>query len=242
MKKLIITSIILTLSFSVNDQSWWNSKKVRGNGKVITETRRTSDYESVSSAGNFDVKLVVGKEGKITLNGEANLMKYIITEVKRGKLTIKVKKNTNIRFTKKFVVTVPYRDIDGVALAGSGDITNTGTIKSDNFKLALAGSGDIDLKVDAGKIKTSIAGSGNIKLDGNSNSLTCSIAGSGDIRAYGLKTKSISVNVAGSGNVRTTVSESIKVRVAGSGSVYYKGNPDKIDSKSAGSGSVIDRN
>jgi hypothetical protein len=64
MKKLIITSIILTLSFSVNAQSWWNSKKVRGNGKVITETRRTSDYESVSSAGNFDVKLVAGKEGK----------------------------------------------------------------------------------------------------------------------------------------------------------------------------------
>jgi hypothetical protein len=115
------------------------------------------------------------------------------------------------------------RDIDGVALAGSGDITNTGTIKSDNFKLALAGSGDIDLKVDANKIKTSIAGSG-------------------DIKAYGLRTKSISVNVAGSGNVRTTVSESIKVRTAGSGSVYYKGNPDKIDSKSAGSGSVIDRN
>ena len=55
MKKLIITSIILTLSFSVNAQSWWNSKKVRGNGNVTTETRRTSDYESVSSAGNFDV-------------------------------------------------------------------------------------------------------------------------------------------------------------------------------------------
>jgi hypothetical protein len=242
MKKLIITSIILTLSFSVNAQSWWNSKKVRGNGNITTETRKTSDYESVSSAGSFDVKLVEGREGRITLKGEENLMKYIIVEVKRGKLIIKVKKNVNIRFTKKFLVTVPYRSIEGVALAGSGDIINTGTIKSNNFKLALSGSGDIDLKVDANKIRTSIAGSGNIKLNGNSSSLTCSIAGSGDIRAYGLKTKSIAVSVAGSGNVRTTVSESIKVRVAGSGSVYYKGNPSKIDSKSAGSGSVIDRN
>ena len=242
MKKLIITSIILTISFSLNAQSWWNNKKVRGNGDVITETRKTSEYESISSAGNFDVKLVPGKEGEIILNGEENLMKYIITEVKSGKLTIKVKKNTNIKFTKKFVVTVPYKDIDGVALAGSGDITNSGTIKSDNLKLALAGSGDIDLNVDAGKIKTSIAGSGAIKLAGDSNSLTCSIAGSGDIKAYGLNTKSVSVSVAGSGNVSTTVSESIKVRTAGSGSVYYKGNPDKIDSKSAGSGSVVNKN
>jgi len=92
MKKLIITSIILTLSFSVNAQSWWNSKKVRGNGKMKTEVRNTSDYKSVSTAGNFDVKLVEGKEGKITLNGEENLMKYVITEVKKGKLIIKVKR------------------------------------------------------------------------------------------------------------------------------------------------------
>ena len=242
MKKIIITSIILTLSFSVNAQSWWSNKKVRGNGNVTTETRKTSDYESVSSAGNFDVKLVAGAEGKITLRGEENLMQYIITEVKKGKLTIKVKKNVNLRMTKKFVVTVPYRDINAVALAGSGDVSNTGTIKSDNMKIALAGSGDINLRIDAGKIKTSIAGSGNIKLNGNSAALTCSIAGSGDISAYGLNTKSIVVSVAGSGNVKTTVSESIKVRVAGSGSVYYKGKPDKIDSKSTGSGSVIDRN
>ncbi len=242
MKKLIITSIILTLSLSVNAQSWWNSEKVRGNGNVTTETRNTSDYESVSSAGNFDVKLVEGKEGKIELRGEENLMKYIITEVKNGKLTIKVKKNVNLRMTKKFTVTVPYKSIDKVALAGSGDITNTGTIKADDFKVALAGSGDINLNIDVNTVKTSIAGSGNIDLSGKSSELNCSIAGSGDINAYELKSESTSVNVAGSGNVKTTVSKSIKARVAGSGSIYYKGKPDKIDSKSFGSGSIISRN
>ena len=242
MKKIIITSIILMLSFSINAQSWWNSNKVRGNGKMKTEVRKTSDYESVSSAGNFDVKLVPGREGKITLHGESNLLKYVITEVKNGKLSIKVKKRTNIRITKKFVVTVPYKSIEKVALAGSGDITNSGTISSDDFKVSLAGSGDIDLHVKTGTIKTSIAGSGNINLRGKSNSLSCSIAGSGDVNAYGLSTKATNVSVAGSGNVKTTVSESIKARVAGSGTIYYKGNPDKIDSKTNGSGRIVSRN
>jgi len=221
MKKLIITSIILTLSLSVNAQSWWNSEKVRGNENVTTETRNTSDYESVSSAGNFDVKLVEGREGKIELRGEENLMKYIITEVKNGKLTIKVKKNVNLRMTKKFTVTIPYKSIEAVALAGSGDI---------------------NLNIDVNTVKTSIAGSGNIDLSGKSSELNCSIAGSGDINAYELKSESTSVNVAGSGNVKTTVSKSIKARVAGSGSIYYKGKPDKIYSKSFGSGSIISRN
>lgn len=242
MKKLIITTIILTMSLSVNAQSWWKNKKVRGNGNMKTEVRNTSDYDAVSSAGNFDVKLVPGKEGKITLNGEENLMKYVITEVKNGKLSIKVKKNTNIRITKKFVITVPYKDIEKVALAGSGDISNSGTIKSEDFKVALAGSGDIRLTLSTSNVKTSIAGSGNVNLSGKSDHLACSIAGSGDVNAYGLSTKSTSVSVAGSGNVKTTVSESIKARVAGSGTIYYKGNPDKIDSKSNGSGRIVSRN
>ncbi len=242
MKKLIITSIFLTLTISVSAQSWWNSKRVRGNGNVTTEVRKTSDYDAVSSAGSFDIRLVPGKEGKITLNGEENLMKYIITEVKRGKLVIKVKKNTNVRFTRKFVVTVPYRDIEKVSLAGSGDISNKGTIEANTFGISLAGSGDINLTLDTKTVKTSVAGSGNIRLNGETNVLSCSIAGSGDIHAYGLSTKSTTVSVAGSGNVKTTVSESIKARVAGSGSIYYKGNPDKIDSKSSGSGRIIDRN
>ncbi len=110
MKKLIITSIIFTMSLSVNAQSWWNSKKVRGNGNVTTETRSTSDYEGVSFGGSFDVVLVKGKEGKITIKGEENLLKYIETEVKRGVLKIKVKKGVNLRMTRKMVVTVPYQD------------------------------------------------------------------------------------------------------------------------------------
>ena len=241
MKKLIITCIIFTMSFSVSAQSWWNSKKVRGNGNVTTETRTTKDYDAVSSAGNFDVKLVKGNEGKITLKGEENLLKYIEIEVKRGALKIKVKKGVNLRMTRKMVVTVPYQDIDKVSLAGSGDVSNSGTIKSEDFKVSLAGSGDVDLTVDTQSIKSSIAGSGNIKLHGTTTKLACSIAGSGDINAYDLSSKTTSVSVAGSGNVKTTVSENIKARIAGSGSIYYKGRP-KIDSRSNGSGSVVSRN
>lgn len=242
MKKLIITCIIFTMSFSVNAQSWWNSKKVRGNGNVTTETRRTSDYEGVSFGGSFDVELVKGKEGKITIKGEENLLKYIETEVKRGLLKIKVKKGVNLRMTRKMVITVPYQDIEKVSLAGSGDLTSSGTIKADSFSLSVAGSGNMRLDVEASSVKSSIAGSGNIKLSGSAEDLTCTIAGSGDINAYELQAKNTSARIAGSGNIKTSVSDKISAKVAGSGNIYYKGKPDKIQSKSAGSGSIISRN
>jgi len=230
------------MSLSVNAQSWWNSKRVKGNGNVTTETRKTSDYEGVSVGGSFDVKLIKGKEGKITLKGEENILKYIITEVKNGTLKVKYKKGVNIRTTRKLTVTIPYRDIEKVALAGSGDITSTGIIKATKLYLSIAGSGNMDVSVDSRDVKTSIAGSGNIKVSGNATELKCTIAGSGNINAYGLKTSTTTAKVAGSGNIKTTVSDEINARVSGSGNIYYKGNPEKINSKSAGSGDIIDKN
>ncbi|WP_186434386.1 head GIN domain-containing protein [Lutibacter sp. Hel_I_33_5] len=241
MKKLIITSLLLTLCFNVTAQSWWNSEKVRGNGNVVTKNRTTSDYEGVSVGGSFDVILVKGKEGKITIKGEENIIPYIITEVRNGTLKIKYEKNVNVRTTRKLTVTVPYKDIDKVSLGGSGNISNEGVIKGEDVSFSLGGSGDIRVNVDANHVKSSIGGSGNIKLSGKTDSFKCSIAGSGSIKAYELDANSLKASIAGSGSIRTSVKNKIKASVVGSGSIYYKGNP-KIDSKSVGSGDVISRN
>jgi hypothetical protein len=242
-KKIILTTFILTLSISVNAQDWWgSSKKIKGNGNVITVNRMTSDYDGVSISGSFNVILVKGKEGKITIEGEENIIPYIETEVSRNTLQIKYQKNINIRTTKRLTVKVTYKDIDKVTLGGSGNITNKGIIKSRELTVALGGSGNITLTIDADEVHSKIGGSGNIKLSGSSNELNCAIAGSGSIKAYDLSTNTLHASIAGSGSIRTTVKTKIKAKVVGSGSIYYKGKPKYIDSKSVGSGDVIDKN
>ncbi len=240
MKKLLLTLLILN-STTIFAQSWWNSKKVKGNGNLITEKRNVGSFDEVSLSGSFDVILVSGKEGKITLEGEENILPYIITEVKNGTLKIKVKRNTNIKTRRKLTVTVPFEDIDGVALGGSGSIIAKNTIKGNNVSFSVGGSGSIKAPVNAKKIKASIGGSGNIDLKGNGKELKCSIAGSGNVRAYNLDVNTLSVSVAGSGDVEATVSERIKASIAGSGSVYYKGDAKYIDTNSVGSGDVVKR-
>lgn len=241
MKKQLITAIIILLSLNVSAQSWWNSKKVKGNGNVVTKTRTIDSFDKVSVGGSFDVNLVDGTEGKITIKGESNLLPYIETEVRNGKLKIKFKENTNIRTTKRLVVTVPFERIEAVSLGGSGNISVQKRMKADDASFNIGGSGNITANVDANNVKASIGGSGNIKLKGKTDNFKCSIAGSGSVKAYDLDTNTLKASIAGSGSVQTSVSSKIKASVVGSGSVYYKGNP-KIDSNSIGSGDVIDRN
>ncbi|WGH76377.1 DUF2807 domain-containing protein [Tenacibaculum tangerinum] len=242
MKKL--ATILLTLSVIVPSlgQSWWNSKKIRGNGKVITETRKIGSFDKVSIGGSFDVYLIEGTEGQLTIEGEENIVNYIETEVKKGILNVQFKKNTNIKTTKKLVVTIPFEKIESLALGGSGNIVVKKRIRADEVSFAIGGSGNIIASVDANTVKTSIGGSGNIELKGKTDNLKCAIAGSGNVKAYDLNTSSVKASIAGSGDVQTSVSNEIKASIVGSGSVYYKGNPPTIDSSAIGSGDVINKN
>lgn len=241
MKKTTAFIITLLLVTTAAHAQWWGKgKKIKGNGNVTTITRTTSDYEKVSVSGSFDVELVYGTEGKLKLEGEENLLPYIETEVKGGNLKIKVQKGYSIRVSrgKKLLVSVPFKDINSVSLAGSGDVVSKNTIKARSFHTSLAGSGDIVLDVEANNVTMKVAGSGDLTVTGTTDNLETRLAGSGDIHAYKLKAKDVDVKLAGSGDIRIYAQESLKARVSGSGDISYRGKPSKEDTKVAGSGSI----
>lgn len=233
-------SIIIVIFFtSITHAQWWGSEKVKGNGNMVTKERNLDEYDEVAVAGSFDVVLVSGKEGKVIIEAEENLIEYIETENVGSKLKIRVKKGYNIvpGNGKKILVTVPFTDISKVSLAGSGDVYTKNTIMATQFSAALAGSGDLILEVDATNIEGSIAGSGDIVLKGKTDNFECSVAGSGDFDAFALNAGNIEVSVSGSGNANVNCNGgTLKSRIAGSGNVTYKGEPAKTDSKVVGSG------
>lgn len=238
MKKSVLVALVLCTTLGL--QAQWG-KKIKGNGNFTTVERSVGEYDHVAMAGWFDMDIVAGKEGKITLEGESNLLEYIKTEVKDGKLVVKVKKGVNLKpsdWNKGIQITVPVQEIGGVTMSGSGDIVGRTTLKTDDFTTTMSGSGDITLDVDADEVKATLAGSGDINLSGNTKDFTATISGSGDIKAYELKAAYVTAQVSGSADIRVYASEMLTARVSGSGDVRYKGNPTKVDSKVSGSGDV----
>ncbi len=239
MKNLILLVFALLISTSTQAQ-WWGDKGVKGNGKMTKVTRTTGDYDAIKCAGSMDFALVAGTEGTIIIEGEENLLKHIVTEVKSGKLVVKVEKGINLKpsWNKTIKITIPFNDIDEVSLAGSGDLWNEDKITATNLEVSLAGSGDVVLDIETSTVEGSIAGSGDLTLKGNTNDLEAKVAGSGDFHGFGLQSNNTVVSVAGSGDAEVVCNKSIKARVAGSGDIQYKGNPTKEDTKVSGSGSI----
>lgn len=218
-------------------------KKVKGNGKMVTEERTTGSYEGLSVSGWFDVELVDGEEGALTIRGEENLLEYIITEVKNGDLVIRVEKGFQIQPSSwknggSVLITVPVETINSVSLSGSGDIVGKKKLQGTNFSTSMSGSGDITLDVAADNIEASMSGSGDISLGGEAKNFEVRISGSGDVNAFDLEVDTVDATVSGSADIEITVHEVLKARVSGSGNITYKGDPKKIDSKSSGSGDI----
>lgn len=239
MKNLITLSIILLFSTQIQAQ-WWG-KSIKGNGEVTTENRTTQgDYDEISVAGFFNVTLVKGAEGNLTIEGESNLLQHVITEVDGDRLIIKVEKKQNLKpsWGKDIRITVPFEYISKISLSGSGEIMSKDVIKARDFSVSVSGSGDINLEVESQTTDSRVTGSGDLVLTGNTKEHNASVTGSGDLEAGRFKADTVDAKVTGSGDIRISCEKAIRARVTGSGDIEYVGNPQKQDTKVSGSGDI----
>lgn len=241
MKKTIQSLLFCALISSITcNAQWFNKSRIKGNGKIVSEKRTTVPYDEIKIGGSFDVELVAGKEGDITIKGEENLLPLIIVEVEGNVLKIYPKKNTNMSSSsgKAIVVTVPFESISDVALGGSGSIISKNTIKAERFNTKLSGSGDIVLSIEAKDVVASLSGSGDITLKGKAANYESKLSGSGDISSYDLLAINVNASMSGSGNISVYCSDNLIARISGSGDIDYKGDPKSKDTKVSGSGRI----
>lgn len=239
--KLLLAITIITTT-SANAQ-WWSGKKISGNGEETTKTRSVGKYDKVKIRGSLDVDLIYGTEGNVKIEAESNLIEYIVTEVDDHALKVYIKKGYSLRTSrgKKILITVPFKDLSEVTLSGSGDIVGKDTIKANDFRTAISGSGDVSISVEANNTIAQISGSGGLIIKGSSDNFNVKLSGSGDIEAFDFKSKYVDAAVSGSGDIEVTATESLKARVSGSGDIDYMGNPEKEDKTVSGSGDITKR-
>lgn len=220
----------------------YSGKTIRGNGNLTTERRQTGDFNTLVLAGSMEIYITQGPLDAVRIEAESNLQPYIKLTHKEDELVVGFQNNVRIASTRAIKVYITAPHIESLNLVGSGDIRITGTLRSNHkIKLRVAGSGDLDLAMNAPEVNADIVGSGNIGVSGETRNLQLNILGSGDFKGKELKSEQTDVRIAGSGNAWVYASIKLKTSVLGSGNIYYRGDPS-METSSAGSGSVIKSN
>ncbi len=189
---------------------------IEANGSIINEERELTGYTAI--ALNVPAKVYITDDPGETLRirTHENILHIIETQVIGS--TLRISTNSNLRNIKTLEVFVSALSYEKLSITGAGSISTEGCLTVDQLSVEITGAGVIN-------------------LCGTANALETKITGAGKIEAYGLQTSSTTVNISGSGEVQTDVSESLDVDISGAGIVRYTGNP-QITSRISGSGVI----
>lgn len=204
------------------------------------ETRNIGNFTELNAKGSFDYVLIKGTKPSVTIEGPADVLPLINTEVSGNKLDIGTKSGSKIKLSRgqRLVVTVYYTNINEIAFQGSGDLKAENAIQSDKLSISMRGSGSISLDISTTQSNIEASGSGSVSVSGKADTINYELTGSGSISAGRLQANTVNASLSGSGNMKIVANKVLQAKLTGSGSIAYGGNPDKKNVSKTGSGSV----
>lgn len=220
----------------------FGSKTVKASKNYVTKDIRVDNFTNVNIAGSIDVTYTQ-KAGKpdVKVYTSDNIVDLLNIEVKGNTLNIGFKKGVNVSYDK-LEIKVSAEKLNSVNIAGSGDFEFANGLKTDDLKLSVAGSGDIEgSNISCTDLGVSIAGSGDINCSNIScGDLKTSIAGSGDLKLTNVSATSTNASIAGSGTlILSGNAQEASYSIAGSGDLFADGlQAKKVSASISGSGDI----
>ena len=191
---------------------------IRGSGPVVSRTLTLPAIQGLRVLGSQDVVVAQGVTQEVTVDGQANLIDILSTQVEDGVWTVRFTEN-NVRTSENFTVYVTVPDLTQISVTGSGEVSSEQDLELDDINITVSGSGGVNL---AGTVDTQ----------------TIQVSGSGEVSNYSLTSRETTAGVSGSGEVRVTATEVLNATVSGSGDIRYRGNPATVNRSVSGSGSI----
>ena len=211
MGTLAVLALVLLL---LNGCHWVG---IRGNGHVVTDERKASDFSKLEADGAFTINWTAGAP-KLTIRTDENLLEYITSDFHDGTLHLEWVKP--LQGTHGITVTVSSGALTRVTLNGA--------VKLNAAKLA-----GPEFYLDGN-------GATRATLTGNVNAMSSDLNGASRLDAEELTTRAMELSIAGAGRADVNVTDALKVDISGAGKVTYSGNPT-VSKQISGAGSVSKR-
>ncbi|HEX6759367.1 MAG TPA: head GIN domain-containing protein [Propionibacteriaceae bacterium] len=177
-----------------------------------------SGFTKVELSGTGELTIEKTGTESLSISAEDNLLPRLTSEVSNGTLSLGTEPNTTIVPTKPITYSLTVKDLNGLAVSGSGNIQVQ--------------------NVTTAALSIEISGSGTITAGGAVNDQDLEISGSGRYQAEQLTSKIANVRISGSGSASVLATEALDVQISGSGTLTYSGNP-QIKQEISGSGKLI---
>jgi hypothetical protein len=208
------------------------------------ETRNVGSFTKIAFRFPGKLYLRQGSPQKVEIEGKADILKEVETEIEGSRLVIGREGKWNSWWEdndEKITVYITVPNIDGISVSGSGDVVGETKITTTALDLAVSGSGSLSLDADvSGDVESNVSGSGDIVLKGKCKSFESDVSGSGKVELAMAIAGAADFSVSGSGKIEASgTSDEVKATISGSGKVLAADlQTNRCDVRISGSGDV----
>lgn len=206
-------------------------QSLRGNGKIVSQSREVSNIKGIDVSGGFVVELTQGSNEGVRLEAEENLMGNIKTEVRNGILHIY--NDRGISTSKGMKAYVTLKELEKINISGGVKVTGNSTFASPSLKLDMSGGSSVKLAVDTKEVKADMSGASKIELIGKADVLQMDMSGASKVNASELEARDVRVQASGASNAKVYAQEALDITASGASAVHYKGSPSITSNVSA---------
>jgi len=233
---------------------------VRGSGTVVEETRAVSGFTGVELATIGTLHIQTGNSESLRIEAEDNLMQYLLTEVRGGRLSIANRgEGVNLQSTRPIHYYLTVTALDTIVISSSGDVEapdlqagrfsatihssgnlEMGDLQAGTLTVNITSSGNVTMgTLNADTLEVDISSSGNLKIAGGEvGRQTITISSSGEYTAQDLQSTEADVRLSSSGSATIRVRDRLRANLSSSGEVRYAGSPT-VDVTATSSGNVV---
>ena len=199
-------------------------------------TQNLGDFNEIKIFNGLSVEIERSENSSIEISGEKT--EDIVVKNVNGKLKVTLKfpelfnpDRVNIKiYYKEDILTLDANE--GSAIFSDEDIDQV------NLTIKTQEGAYIHVPVDVKYLTVKAVTGGSIKVRGTATNQEVEVTTGGVYEAYDLETEYADVIAASGGNVEVSVSNLLDAKVRFGGNVYYKGDPEKVNSKKVFGGKI----
>jgi pimeloyl-ACP methyl ester carboxylesterase len=215
---LLVAALLTSCRFNPLDNL--GSTRVSGSGKVVKETRNVSGFDGLIIVGTGKINIDRSGTESLSITTDDNLLQYIHTQVRGGKLVIEFKRKLTVERFSDLSFNLTVKDLKSIQVTGAARI-DAKNLQGDHLTVSLDGVGTTNLA-------------------GTVDQLTVSLKGMGAFNSENMQAKRATVSNDGTSAAVVRVSDSLSATITGIGSIEYIGNP-QVTKRISGPGTIRQR-
>lgn len=220
--KYLLTVLCLTAFLSLSAQD--------------SESRDLDEFTEISVSQGIDLVAEKGSSNTIKLDVSRIDLEDVITEVRGGKLYVKLSRG-NHRSNRVRATLTYTEEIEDIHVSTGAEAEFRTKIKTNRLSVTTSTSGIATIDVEAKIVEMSATTSGKIRIEGESEEIEATASTGGMIDAYELQSSMAYARANTGADVMVNAEERLRASAGTGGSVRYSGKP-RTDIRTNTGGSV----